>query len=425
MRKNGMLQEWNDGGTGQDWSRKAAKFAKKDRSLRSSRLCEKICFDFERKASAVFLPVISALVILTAAGCGRGKPDETAAVKKPMPMVQVARAQQRDLIKKMTYTGSVEPVKLARMASPAEGPVVACSVREGDFVKQGQILVSVGRSRIAETGLEAAREELRRQEAEFKRVEQLVKSGSLAGEQVDVARSNLKRAEAQVAAMETSAGDYEVEAPWDGVVSRVWISEGNYVSPRAQLVELYDPASLIVRLSVPEQQALSVHAGQKVDVSLDAYPDRRFTGTLSRVYPELERVTRTLTTEISLNEEVRLLSGMFARVDMAIQTVTNAVVVPERALLVLPTGESVAYVLEGEKAVRRSVKTSLEAGGMVAVETGIAAGESVIVSGNDSLKDGAAVQVMGQKKKEAGASGEAKPGPSGPADKTGKGKPAS
>ena len=146
---------------------------------------------------------------------------------------------------------------------------------------------------------------------------------------------------------------------------------------------------------------------------------------LSRVYPELERVTRTLTTEISLNEEVRLLSGMFARVDMAIQTVTNAVVVPERALLVLPTGESVAYVLEGEKAVRRSVKTSLEAGGMVAVETGIAAGESVIVSGNDSLKDGAAVQVMGQKKKEAGAPGEAKPGPTGPADKTGKRKPVS
>jgi membrane fusion protein (multidrug efflux system) len=293
-------------------------------------------------------------------------------------------------------------------------------VREGDLVKQGQILIRVGRSRIAETGLEAAREELRRQESEFRRVEQLVKSGSLPGEQADVARSNLKRAEAQVAAMETGADDYVLEAPWAGVVSRVWISEGNYVSPRAQLVEIYDPASLIVRVPVPEQQALVVHTGQVVQVSLDAYPGRRFTGTLNRVYPELERTTRTLTAEVSLQDDARLLSGMFARVDVPIRQVTQAVVVPESALLVLPNGASIAYVLDGEKAVRRTVVTALEADGLVAVASGIAAGEQVVVRGHDALKDGAAVQVMGRKPPEAGAP---KPGTSN--EKTGKGKPAS
>ncbi len=363
-----------------------------------------------RQAWSILARVIPLLpLLLTGAGCGRSKSGAGAQTQKPVPVVHVAKAETRDLSKIMTYTGSVEPVKVARMASPAEGPIAACSVREGDQVKKGQILVKVGRSRIVESGLEAAQEELRRQEAEFKRVEQLVKSGALAAEQMEVARASLKRAEAQVAAMETGASDYEIAAPWDGVISKVWIAEGNYVAPRAPLVEMYDPASLVVRISVPEQHALSLHADQPVSVTLDAYPGRRFQGRVVRVYAELERATRTLTVEAVLEEETKLLSGMFARVDAAVQTMTNAVVVPEGALIVLPNGETVAFVLEGEQAVRRKVDVAMEAGGAVAVGSGIRSGEMVITRGNEALKDGMKVQVMGQKKKETG----------GPTDATG------
>ena len=353
--------------------------------------------------------ILPLLLAWLAAGCGKSKSDAGAATQKPTPLVQVAKAEKRDLSKTLMFTGSVEPVKVARMASPAEGPIIECPVREGDTVRKGQILARVGRSRIAEAGLEAAREELRRQEAEFKRVEQLVKSGSLPGEQLDIARANLKRAEAQVAASETGASDYEIEAPWDGVVSRVWVAEGNYVSPRAPLIELYDPASLVVRLSIPEQQALAVQPHQAVEVVLDAYPGRRFHGRVSRVYPELERTTRTMTAEVVLTEDVRLLSGMFARAEVVVETLSNAVVVPESALVVLPNGEAVAFVLEGEKAARRKIKTAMEAGGAVAIAGGIQAGETVIVRGHESLKDGATVQVMGAKKKEGEAQPAAEP----------------
>ena len=336
--------------------------------------------------------IVFAAAILS--GCGK-QSDSSGPAGKPATLVQVAQARKGDLVKSMTLTGSVEPVRSARLASPAEGPILECPVREGDPVKEGLVLVRVGRSRIAETGLEAAREELRRQEAEFARVKQLVESGSLAGEELDVARSNLKRAEAQVAAMETGADDYEIAAPWDGVVSRVWIVEGDYVSPRAPLVELYDPASLVVKLAVPEGQALAVQPGQAVSVSLDAYPGRRLEGTVTRVYPELERATRTVTAEVEIREELRLLIGMFARVEAAVAEATDAVVVPEEALVTLPTGETVAFVLDDGKAVRREVEIALEAGGEVAVSSGIHAGEAVIVRGQDSLRDGAAVRVMG------------------------------
>lgn len=355
-----------------------------------------------------------ALVALLAAGCGK-KAESDAAAQRPTPPVQVANAERRDLALVQTYTGSVEPVKVARMASPAEGPVVACAVREGDAVTNGQMLVKVGRSRIAESGLDAAREEFRRQESEFKRVERLVHSGALPGDQLDAARANLKRAEAQLAAMETGAGDYEIAAPWDGIVSKVWISEGNYVAPRAPLVELYDPASLVVRFSVPERRALSIAAGQTVAVTLDAYPGRKFMGRIVRVYPELDRGTRTVTAEAVLEGEARLLSGMFARVEVEVEKQSAAVVIPEAALVVLPNGETVVFVVEGEKAARRKVNTGLEAGGLVAIVSGVEPGELVVTCGQDALKDGAALKVMGAggKKEGGGGGGGAAPTPAG------------
>jgi membrane fusion protein, multidrug efflux system len=338
------------------------------------------------------------LSVALLAGCGKNSDD--AAAKKPLPPVQAVSVKTGDLTKYITYTGSIEPVKTARMASPAEGPIVECPVREGDRVEAGQLLARVGRSRIAETGLTAAREELRRQESEFRRVEQLVQSGSLPGDQLDAARSNLRRAEAQVAAMETGTDDYEIRAPWNGLVSRVWISEGNYVSPRAPLVELYDPQSLVVRLTVPEQQVLSVQTETAVNVQLDAHPGKSFAAEITRIYPELDRITRTVTVEATLNEPVELLSGMFARVELPMQTVRDVAILPGSALIVRPNGETVIFLLEGRTVRQRTIHPVLEAGGQAAVR-GMDPGSSVIVRGNESLQDGAEVMVMPAKEKTA------------------------
>jgi len=339
-------------------------------------------------------------ILATALLGGCGKKDEPVSEGKPGSSVQAVPVKTGDLTKFITYTGSIEPVKTARMASPAEGPIVECPVREGDRVETGQLLARVGRSRIAETGLTAAREELKRQEAEFRRVEQLVESGSLSGDQLDAARSNLSRAEAQVAAMETGTDDYNIEAPWSGLVSKVWISEGNYVAPRTPLVELYDPQSLVVRMAVPEQNALSVRTGTTVRVQLDAHPGKSFSAEITRIYPELDRMTRTVTVEAVLKEPVELLSGMFARVDLPVQTVRDVAIFPESALIVRPSGETVVFLLVDTTVRQVAVNPVLEADGQVAVDN-IEAGSSVIVRGNESLKDGAEVMVMQAKGKSA------------------------
>lgn len=340
---------------------------------------------------------VALLGVLSVGGCGKGETGSVVA-SKPATPVQVTKATMRDLARTVTYTGSVEPVRVARMASPAEGPVVECAVREGDRVRRDQVLVRIGRSLVAQASLEAAREDVARQESEFRRVERLVASGSLPGEQLEIARAALKRAQAQLAAAQTGAGDYEIRAPWDGLVAKVWVAEGNYVTPRAPLVEIYDPASLLVRFPVPESDSRFMAVNAPVRVTLDAWPGRVFDGRVARVYPQLDPGSRTLTVEADIRADVKLLAGMFARVQVQLEKAAGAVVVPSGALVALPNGTLALFVAAADTASRRIVEVGLETADEVQILSGVAPGEDVIVRGQESLKPGSPIRIMGQKK---------------------------
>lgn len=352
---------------------------------------------------------MGAMIALPATGCGSRHDDSESPKSKPAAPVQVERSMVRDLTRSVVYTGSIEPVRVARMASPAEGPIVECVVREGDQVQADQRLVVLGRSHMAESGLEAARAELVLQAEDLARVEQLVKSGSLPAEQLEIGRAAVKRAEAQVAAGETGAADYEIRAPWEGVVSRVWISEGNYVAPRTPLVEIYDPGSLRARFAVPEQEVRHLKVGTSVSIRLDAWPEARLTGAIERIFPQLEPTTRTVTVEAGIASDMPLLSGLFARVEVPVQTAPSAVVIPASALLSLPDGGLVVFIAKADKAVRRLVEIGLEAGGSVQILAGVAEGEDVIVRGQENLKDGAAIRIMGSQPGTAAGQGSSVP----------------
>lgn len=327
------------------------------------------------------------------AGCRKGQ-EETAPQMRPAMPVRVEPVVVRALTRQALYTGSVEPTRVARMASPAEGPVTACAVREGDHADQGSILVRVGRSGIVESNLAAANDELERQQSDFQRVERLVETGAFPAEQLELARSALRRAEAQVAAAVTSADDYDIHAPWSGVISDVHVAEGNYVAPRTPLVDMYDPASLRVRFSVPERDARWIQLGSVAPVTLDAFPGQVFDAHIERIYPRLDAKTRTLTVEADLATEEPLFSGMFARITAPLETVAGATVIPAGAMVALPDGQLVVYVVDDGIALRRFVRIGLETGGFMQVLEGIEPGENVVAQGQESLRDGAPVRIL-------------------------------
>ncbi len=319
--------------------------------------------------------------------------------KKPKPLVVVQKVELGRIAEVLELTGSVEPVIFARLASPAEGPVLRCTVREGDKVKKGDKIVVIGRKSGIESLLKSAEEDLKAEKDELDRIEKLVESGAVSRDQLQNQRAKYMRMQAQFERMKETNADYDIVVPWDGVVSKVMVAVGNYVNARTVLVEMFDPKSLVVRVAVPESQSQKMSLDMMVPLTLDAYAGKTFQGKLSRIYPELDRKIRTRTVEISVVDAVELAPGMFARVEIPLKTAEQTVVVPAEAVLVTIKDKKIAFVIENGKAIQREVVTGIESKGKVQILKGLEPGEELVVAGNERLKTGTEVNIQGGKAK--------------------------
>jgi len=367
--------------------------------------------------------IISGVIVLGLVGwgilkLGASKGDaESQQPKKPKPLVATEAVQKGEIASMLDLTGSVEATRVARLASPAEGPISDARIREGDTVSHGQKLLSIGRKKATEAMLASAEQDLKTEAEELERIEKLVESGAVPKDQLQLARGKHSRMSAQLEKMKESSEDYDIEAPWDGIISKVLVAEGNYVAARAVLLEIFDPSSLVVRMAVPEAQSQDIVSDMEVLVKLDAYNGKSFRGKVVRIYPELDRRMRTRTAEVEVLDEAKLVPGMFARLSLKLRSQKDAIVVPSEAVIVTPKGSRVAYVVEEGKAVQRKVDTGIEGGGKVQILSGVQPGQQIVVAGNEKLKDGVEVRLQGDQKQ-----GPEKSKSKGDADKGGAGK---
>jgi len=331
------------------------------------------------------------LTIPLLAGCG-GE-EQKSKKQKPPPLVKTALVNISTISHRLGLNGTVEPGLIAHIASPAEGPIQNLRVREGDMVKMGDIVLSIGRIQAAQAELVAAKKELDKEKEEFKRVKKLVECGAIPAESMEVEIALLEQKRAQLIKAQEKHADYRLRAPWNGVVSKVFVRDGDYVAPRSKLVEIYDPASLVIKFAVPERYAVNVEKGTTLKIKIDAYSDKYFQAAVTRVYPELDRQLRTRTIEATIKNDIKLLPGMFVRIELPVKTAKDAIVIPDSAVLTTPEGKHVVFVTANGKVVRRTILTGIEQGHNIQVVKGINAGEMVVIEGNENLKDGSNVRL--------------------------------
>ncbi|TVS18595.1 MAG: efflux RND transporter periplasmic adaptor subunit [Planctomycetaceae bacterium] len=341
-----------------------------------------------------------------------------------IPTVQVETAARATIRRTLELTGEVVPVNSVVIATMIEGPILYCPWREGDRVQAGERLIEIECEayRAEVQAAEAARAVAAAKLADMKagtRPEEIVEAEQQVREWAEVTartKADFERAEriaVQEAAMEQAAAAVEVAktrlaeclvaAPFEGTVTAVHVRPGDIATPRAPLLELVDLSSLVVRFAVPEARATAVQADMSLTVTLDAYPGRVLDATVARVYPTLDPVMRTRTVEAVLSEPVELVPGMFARVELHLESSEHAIVISPDAILVTPRGEQIVFVVADGKAEQRSITTGIDRRREVEVVEGIREGEQVVVAGNERLRNGVSVAVPG-----AGSDG---PGP--------------
>jgi len=321
------------------------------------------------------------------------RPETGNTTKGMIPLVAVSKVELSTVTSVLQLTGSVEPVRIARLASPVEGPIQTLWAREGDSIKAGKVLVDIGRKSAASAQLAAAREYMQKQEQELKRIKKLVNDGAIAESELDAAHSQYENARAQYARAGEVSGDFKIRAPWSGIVAKVLAAEGDFVAPRSPLIEIYDPSTLVVKSSVPESRATKLHQHAPVKIRFDALAGHVYDGSVSRIFPQLDPKTRTRAFEVTIHDSVELIPGMFSRLEVQMAKADSALVIPENAIVTTPKGESIVFVIENKATKARSVTIGIRNKKRVQIKQGLQVGEMIVVAGNEKLKNGSIVRI--------------------------------
>jgi len=218
---------------------------------------------------------------------------------------------------------------------------------------------------------------------------------------VAVQEAAVREAREKLFLTKTKLSECIISSPFNGVISKVYVKTGDTAAPRSPLLEIYDPSSLVIQFAVSEINAMDIYNGMGIDVTIDAYPDIKYKTRIIRVYPQLDQNTRTRTVEAKFTNSIKIIQGMFVRIDLPLKTFEKAVVIPESAVITKPNNENVVFVVDKDKVVMKTVKIGIEQDNSVQILQGIKPGDIVVTQGNEKLKERAEVQIMGQKNKES------------------------
>jgi len=349
------------------------------------------------------------------------------AVAESEPVEAAVRTVRLGSLKSSVWvTGEIRALQSVEVAPKVPGRLDrlrlpdGTRIEEGVPVKEGQTVAVIeheqmaAAARCAEAALEVARAS--RETAKVNaadtlrekwRCEELRKSGSGTQQQLDQATTAYERALAQLkqaealiaqsdAALAQARADLNeatIKAPFSGLVARKHVDEGAFVGPSTPLFKLVDISQVEITGGVAGRHYRDLKPNTtKALVEVDAYPDARFDGVLSRVRPELDRVTRTVAVTIRVpNPDQELKPGMYARIQLVLDERENVPVVPDEAI-VASEGKTRVYVVNGSQVRLRDVKIGLEEGNRNEVLEGLRPGEKVVIRGQQMLSDGMPVK---------------------------------
>jgi RND family efflux transporter MFP subunit len=370
---------------------------------------------------------VPALVFcLALSGCGGPDEPQAAAQTRTAPTVSVAPVEGRDEPVTIEATGSFEPLESSDVAPEASGRVVATPVDVGQFVRQGAILVRI-QGVDAGLRLDEARAAVTRAEANVKFAESqnelaqttatryaaLLASGDVSRtvadqartqaetsiQSVNTARASLAEARAQLALAQKAVSDVVVAAPFSGFISERKVSVGEYVQPSTAVVTLLKLDPLRLRLTLPGVQAGQVTTGQEVTASVDAFPERRFSGRITAINPQISAEARSFSVEARVpNPDATLKPGMFAVATIDQGRTQRALLVPRRAVVEdVNTNSFRVYVIDDQNRARLRVVqlAARQQGDTVKLLDGVKEGERVATSSFADLYDGLEVTVGG------------------------------
>lgn len=395
------------------------------------------------------LPVIPICCVLIFGCGGDGAAKSATSTAQPALLaVTVTPVRAQKVQRKIEFVGTLDANDQVTVSAEVEGQIEKIEADLGDRVSQGQILARIHDAEfryaveqaegnltqtLARLGLKSmpapqfdviptssvvkAKAELDEAQVNFKRIETLFGEKVISAQEFDASETRYKTAlaayhnaieqakalvadaaakEAQLGIARKKLKDTTIRAPLAGSVSKRSVAAGEYVKVGVPLFAIVQDNPLKLRGLIPERFAPDIQPGQIIEARVDSFPDQSFKGTLTRVSPAAEVVSRSFLIEAIIdNPERRLKAGFFAHAAVLSKIDPKALTVPQQALVTF-AGVTKVYVIENDVAQERVVRTGVKVGtNEVEITSGLKPGELVAVSGLTRLTNGALVKVSG------------------------------
>jgi RND family efflux transporter MFP subunit len=313
------------------------------------------------------------------------------------------------LERSLPLTGSLTPFTEATVKAKVAGELVAVTVREGETVKQGQMLARIDltevQARVAarEADVAAARAQLVWAQKNRDQQKALLEKSFISQSafdniqsNYDVAAARLRAADAELVLARKSQGDAVLVAPFSGIVSLRHAQPGERVALDAKVVSIVDLSRLQLEASVPAAAIGQVRVGQPINFRVEGFGEREFAGRIERINPASTAGSRSISVYAVIdNADGLLRGGMFAQGALTLSRVANALAVPASAVRE-EIGQTYVYLIEGGLVKRRNVKVEEpDASGRARVLEGLAAGDRIVRMNLGSLREGVAARVPG------------------------------
>lgn len=330
----------------------------------------------------------------------------------PPVSVSTAKVKTQHWQPRLSAVGSVVAINGVSVTSQVAGQVVALHFKSGEDVTKGQSLVQLDDG-INRQALKNDMAKLKLDKLSYERMSRLFKQNAVSKSQLDQAQANLSQSQAAVATDQLNITYKNVKAPFSGRVGIRNVNIGEYVTAGAALVSLQQMNPIFVNFTLPEQNLKSLHKGQKVLVTVSAYPQEKFTGKITAINSLVDVDTRTISVQATLpNPKERLYPGAFATVVVELANKQKVLTIPQTAITYSLYGDTVFVVTpkpasttkthknKAQKskgpllvANQRYIKVGERRGDEASVTSGVKAGETVVASGQIKLHNGSHVVV--------------------------------
>lgn len=326
-----------------------------------------------------------------------------------VPVVAV-RPVPADSALPLRVSGTVTSERFAALSPRVDGLVVTADADEGHVAKRGDVLVmldttlaeiEIGEARALLAEARARLDDARRLQAEAERLGPNIPQSTVQSRaaQARIDTAIVARLEAELAYRMELIDRHAVLAPFDGVVIDKLTEVGEWAETGRPVLEFLATDRLRLDVQVPQSYYPMISRASSAMVRIDAFPDDLFTGQVTATVPASDPDARTFLVRLVLdNPSNEIIAGMSAEARFSVSDGVSVVEIPRDAVVRYPDGSTSVWVVEksadGTRAQERQVKLGSALGAMVKVLQGLDDATPVVVRGNESLDDGAAVHLV-------------------------------